>query len=138
MNNAEHEPLITKVEPMAIPLQRPNKDAELISYRKPEQLEESPIEFSAWEQLTLKLDATIEATKFIGVMTPHFISIIWSYLMGNKAKLATAIAGLIVAVLTYFNIVIPESLLPYIASGVALLIGWLIPSPAGKPTEEQK
>jgi hypothetical protein len=64
------------------------------------------------------------------------ISIIWSYMMSNSAKLAAAIAGLIVAVLSFFNVIIPETLLPYITSGVALLIGWLIPAPGTKKEDK--
>jgi hypothetical protein len=133
MNNAEYEQLITKAPLHPVEVQRPNKDAELASYRKAEHIEEPPMEFSFMEILNGKFQAAVNVTKFLGAMTPHFINISWSWMMGNSAKLATAIAALIVAALSYFNILIPESLLPYITSGVALLIGWLIPAPQAKP-----
>ena len=94
------------------------------------------VHFTAAEKLSMRVDAAWQATKFVGVITPHIVSIIWSYMMSNSAKLAAAIAGLIVAVLSFFNVIIPESLLPYITSGVALLIGWLIPAPTQKKDSE--
>ena len=94
------------------------------------------VKFTVAEKLSMRVDAAWQATKFVGVITPHILSIIWSYMMSNSAKLAAAIAGLIVAVLSFFNVIIPESLLPYITSGVALLIGWLIPAPGAKKEDK--
>lgn len=137
MNNAEHEPLISNVAPLPFEVQRPNKDAELASYRPATLLPEQPVKLSTWEQITLKVDATLQAVKFVGAMTPHIISIIWSYLMGNTTKLGVAIVGLIVAVLGHLGIAIPEQLVGVIDVLVALLIGWFIPSPKkATPTNE--
>ena len=59
MNNAEHEPIITKVDPLPFVVQRPDKDAAAVSYRPAERIAERPIEFSTWELITLKIDATL-------------------------------------------------------------------------------
>lgn len=122
---------ISKVDPLPFNVQRPNKDAELNGYRPVERLAEKPIEFSTWELITLKIDATLQATKFIGSLTPHIINIIWSWMMGNKSKLGVAIVGLITAALAHFNIVIPEALAGFIDMAVLFLIGWLLPAPGG-------
>lgn len=129
MNNAEYEALISKAGTLPFEVQRPNKDAEIASYRKAELLEEAPIKLSTWEQITIKVDATLQAMKFTAAMTPHIIPIIWSYLMGNTTKLGVAIVGLIVAVLGHLGIAIPEQLVGVIDVLVALLIGWFIPTP---------
>ncbi len=136
MNNAEHEPIVTKVDPLPFVVQRPDKDAETVSYRPAEKLPERPIEFSTWELITLKIDATLQATKFIGSLTPHIINIIWSWMMGNKSKLGVAIVGLITAALAHFDIVIPEALSGFINMAVLFVVGWLLPSPGGKKEEQ--
>ena len=136
MNNAEHEPIITKADPLPFVVQRPNKDAETAAYRPAERLAERPIEFSTWELITLKIDATLQATKFIGSLTPHIINIVWSWMMGNKSKLGVAIVGLITAALAHFDIVIPESLAGFIDMAVLFVVGWLLPAPGGKKEEQ--
>jgi hypothetical protein len=133
MNNAEHEPLISRVEPMPVVVTRSTEKYDPASQRWVEPLPvDDEVRFTTAEKLSMRVDAAWQATKFVGVITPHIVSIIWSYMMSNTAKLAAAIAGLIVAILSFFNIIIPESLLPYITSGVALLVGWLIPAPGQK------
>lgn len=126
MNNAEYEQLITKAPLHRVEVQRPNKDAELASYRKAERIEEPPMEFSFMEILNGKFQAAVNVTKFLGAMTPHFINISWSWMMGNRTKLAAAIGAFIIAVLTYFNIIIPEAFAPYIYSAVTFILGLII------------
>ena len=136
MNNAEHEPLISKVEPMPIRITRSAAKYDPASQRWVEPLPvDDTVHFTLAEKLSLCVDATWQATKFVGAITPHIISIIWSYMMGNNAKLAAAVAGLIVVGLSYFNIVIPESFLPYITSAVLFVLGYLIPAPGQKKVE---
>jgi len=127
MNNAEHEPLITKVDPL--PFEVTRDQYESVAHRFAQKIAEKPITFTFWEQVALKFDATVMAMKFIGEMTPHIINIVWSFLMGNKTKLGAAIVGLVVAVLGHFDILVPEQLVGVIDVVVALLIGWFIPSP---------
>ncbi|RPI66252.1 MAG: hypothetical protein EHM43_11665 [Ignavibacteriae bacterium] len=137
MNNAEHEPLISRVEPMPVRVTRSEQKYDPSTQRWVEPLPvDDSVRFTTAEKLSMRVDAAWQTTKFVGVITPHVLSIIWSYMMSNSAKLAAAIAGLIVAVLSFFNVIIPESLLPYITSGVALLIGWLIPAPGAKKEDK--
>ena len=137
MNNAEHEPLISRVEPMPVRVPRSEQKYDPSTQRWVEPLPvDDTVRFTTAEKLSMRVDAAWQTTKFVGVITPHVLSIIWSYMMSNSAKLAAAIAGLIVAVLSFFNVIIPESLLPYITSGVALLIGWLIPAPGAKKEDK--
>jgi hypothetical protein len=137
MNNAEHEPLISRVEPMPVRVTRSEQKYDPSTQRWVEPLPvDDTVRFTTAEKLSMRVDAAWQTTKFVGVITPHVLSIIWSYMMSNSAKLAAAIAGLIVAVLSFFNVIIPESLLPYITSGVALLIGWLIPAPGAKKEDK--
>lgn len=62
-------------------------------------------------------------------LTPHLVSLTWGFLMKSSTKIAAALVGLVVAVLGHFNILIPEALVGALDIVVALLIGWLIPSP---------
>jgi len=52
--------------------------------------------------------------------------------MDTKRKIATAITGLVIAVLGHFVIELPPMVVGFIDTAVALLIGWLIPSPTAK------
>jgi hypothetical protein len=135
MNNAEYENLISKAGTLPFEVQRPNKDAELASYRKAELLPEAPIKLSTWEQITLKVDATLQAMKFTAAMTPHIISIIWSYLMGNPQKLAATAVAFILALLAHFGIVVPEQLAGVLNVIVSFLVGWLFFNKPGQNTQ---
>lgn len=135
MNNAEHEPLITKA-PLRTVVREETKHHTYDGWVKPIAVDMEP-KFTAWERVQLGFDATLQATKIAASLTPHIISIIWSYIMGNKTKLSIAIVGLLVAVAGHMGFVIPEALIPFIDTAVALLLGWLIPAPTAK-TEEPK
>ena len=133
MNNAEHEPLISRVEPMPVRVTRSTEKYDPASQRWVEPLPvDDTVKFTVAEKLSMRVDAAWQGAKFVAVITPHIVSIIWSYMMGNNAKLAAAIVGLIAVGLTYFNIIIPESFLPYITSAVLFVLGYLIPAPGQK------
>jgi hypothetical protein len=136
MNNAEHEPLISRAEPMPVRVTRSEQKYDPTSHRWVEPLPvDDTVKFTAAEKLSMRVDAAWQGAKFVGAITPHIVSIIWSYMMGNNAKLAAAIAGLLVVGLSYFNILIPESFLPYITSAVLFVLGYLIPAPGQKKAD---
>jgi hypothetical protein len=136
MNNAEHEPLISRVEPLPIRINRPQQKYDPVAgWVEPLPVDDA-VKFTLAEKLSLRVDAVLKASKFVGAAMPHIISIIWSYMMSNNAKLAAAIVGLIAVGLTYFDIVIPESFLPYITSAVLFVLGYLLPAPGQKKAGE--
>ena len=134
MNNAEYEQLITKAPLHPIERRQDKRDAVTDQWVTPIPIDMVP-KLTAWEQVTLKVDAVLRTTKFIGAMTPYIINIVWSYLMSNQAKLVAAIVALIVAVAANFDFVIPEAFAQVINVAVTALVFWLIPAPKAKVTE---
>lgn len=82
-----------------------------------------------------RIKQTWQYAVLLAKLTPHLVSLIWGFLMKSSTKIAAALVGLVVAVLGHFNILIPESLVGALDVVVALLIGWLIPSPKAKDGE---
>ena len=144
MNNAEHEPIITKADPLPFVVQRPNKDAETVAYRPAEKLAERPIEFSTWELITLKIDATLQATKFIAGLTPHIVSTFIGFMTMNGKQIATALASLVCGLLAYWGVpadfqipLISQPLNVFIAEVFMFVGGLVLPALFGGKKDEQ-
>lgn len=104
----------------------------LDEYREAKPIDLPEWEPTVWDRTRWFVEDVLTYSKVGLRLTPHLVSLTWGLLMKSPAKIATALVGLVAAVLSYFDIVIPESLFEPISVVVGFVIGWLLPQLGGK------